>query len=434
MISRAEQSAFDWSPQSGATKWILESYEREKGLSSACSRVSALYSYGILVIDPFCIKQDEYLARLETLRRRMREQKLDAILLGTGMNLQYFSGFPSPQRSVSRPFFLLIPAKRDPILLSHTGVADECKRFSVIDDVRAYEGLSHAPVKALGDLLAATGVQAGRVGMELGFEQTLDISFLDFNQLRCLLPGVELVDVADLLWSLRWIKSDAEISCVRKACAIVADSYSHTFKSVRVGMTEREIYQTMQHGISVEGGDIFLAITSGAANYDLVSKSPEDRIVHSGEMVWMDAGCRVSGYWSDYSRAGVLGQPSDQQKRAQEEILNTTAAAISAIRPGVKCSELARLCLDRLAALPLVITSSVAARAGRIGHGIGLNMTEPPHLSMQDDTPLAVGMVVSVEPGIATEYGTFHVEEDVVVREDGCEVLSTSPRELLRLG
>jgi Xaa-Pro aminopeptidase len=144
----------------------------------------------------------------------------------------------------------------------------------------------------------------------------------------------------------------------------------------------------------------------------------------------MDAGCRVNGYWSDYSRAATMGAPSALQEHAHAAIAEITDETIRKIRPGVKCSEVARFALDRLAALNIPITSSLAERAARIGHGIGLNMTEPPHLGLHDDTVLQPGMVVSVEPGVATRYGTFHIEENVVVREGECEILTTSPRAL----
>jgi Xaa-Pro dipeptidase len=375
--------------------------------------------------------KSEFLSRIEKLRAGMRRHRLDAILLGTGMNLQYFSSFPSPQRNVARPFFLLIPIIRDPILLCHTGLADEGRRLSVIEDVRAYEGLSQAPVGMISSLLTEVSAHAGRIGMELGFEQTLDISLLEFDRLRSSLPAAELADAANLLWSLRTIKSEAEIASVRTACQIVEESYSHTFKSAHAGMREREIYQAMLDGLSDRGRDTFLAITSGSGNYDLVSKPPEERLVQQGDLVWMDAGCRVAGYWSDYSRAAVMGEPSALQTQAQEAIHEITMAAVQQVRPGLRCSQIAQFCLDRLTGLPFPITSSIALRAGRIGHGIGLNMTEPPHLSLQDETLLQPGMIVSIEPGVATEYGTFHVEENVVVREHGCELLSTAPRQLV---
>jgi Xaa-Pro aminopeptidase len=80
--------------------------------------------------------------------------------------------------------------------------------------------------------------------------------------------------------------------------------------------------------------------------------------------------------------------------------------------------------------LDFAITSSIAQRAERVGHGVGLNMTEPPHMAIYDRTPLREGMVITIEPGVATEYGTFQAEEDLVVTADGCEVLPKAPRTL----
>jgi Xaa-Pro aminopeptidase len=103
------------------------------------------------------------------------------------------------------------------------------------------------------------------------------------------------------------------------------------------------------------------------------------------------------------------------------------------VRPGVRASEIARFCYGRLEELDFPITSSIARLAVRIGHGVGLNLTEPPHIGVHDDTSLEPGMVITLEPGVATEWGTFHIEENVVVTEDGPEVLSDSPRDLWRI-
>lgn len=372
----------------------------------------------------------EFAERLERLQSRMHELRLDAVLLGTGMNLQYFSGLPSPQKNVPRPFFLLIPGSGDPILFCHEGLADECRRFAQVRDIRSYQGLSRAPVDLLKGAMVSAGIQTGRIGMELGYEQSLDISPLELIRLQKSMPSAEWIDAADLLWGLRMIKSKSEIACMRDACAIVADGYDATFMKFRRGMTEHAVFDAMLARLQTSNSDVFLVITSGRGNYDLVSKPPETRVIETGEMVWMDAGCRVGGYWSDYSRAGVAGGASDLQERAQREVSRITWDTIAQIRPGVLCADVARYALGRLAELPFALTSSIAARAGRIGHGIGLTMTEPPHLGVHDTTCFRPGMVVSVEPGIATEYGTFHVEENVVVREGECELLSRSPRTL----
>ena len=101
------------------------------------------------------------------------------------------------------------------------------------------------------------------MGMELGFEQSLDISPLDFRRLETSLPGTELVDAAGMLWGLRMVKSENEINCMRHACDIVADAYKITFQKSHAGMRESDIYATMLHHLQVSGSDTFLVITSG---------------------------------------------------------------------------------------------------------------------------------------------------------------------------
>jgi len=177
-------------------------------------------------------------------------------------------------------------------------------------------------------------------------------------------------------------------------------------------------------------GTIFLAITSGSGNYDLVTKRPENRPLVSGDLVWMDAGCTVNGYWSDYSRAGIVGPPSDEQRCAQDAIHRITNQAVAMVRPGVRASWIWQFCLKELEALFFPITSSITQLAARVGHGLGLDMTEPPHLGPHDQTLLQEGMVITIEPGVATTYGTFHVEENVLITKDGAELLSRSPRNL----
>lgn len=380
------------------------------------------------------IPRAEYPQRLERLRAEMRAASLDAVLLSTGMNLAYFTGYPSPARNVARPYFVLLPLTGDPVFFSHTGHTYEARRLTWITDVREYAGLSRAPVEMLAQAVRERGFSKGTIGMELGYEQTLDISVLDFRRLEAALAPCSLVDASAVLWRLRMIKSAAEIACFREAHRVTAEAYASTFACAREEMLESDIYVHMYAQLSRPGtGGVFLVVTSGEGNYDLVTKPPEPRPLHRGDMLWMDAGCAVGGYWSDYSRAGVAGPPSGEQRRLQEAVHRITADAIAQIRPGVLCSTIARFCLRRIAELDFPVTSRIAELAGRIGHGIGLNLTEPPHLSPQDDTPFAPGMVVSVEPGVATRYGTFHVEENFLVTEDGCELLSQAPWELAEI-
>ena len=377
------------------------------------------------------IPQEEYPQRVERLRSLMRNAGMQAVLLGTGNNLAYFSAYPSPARSVARPFFVLLPLAGDPVFFSHSGHRAEAVRFSWIGDVREYTELSRVPAELICDAVRERDLFGKTIGMELGFEQAMDISWLEFQRFKEMLGDTKLVDASAALWRLRMVKSAREIACIRKACEITSAAYGLFFSKARAGMQEREVFRTAYNHLQSESmGDVFLAITSGEGNYDLVTKPPESRPLRKSDFVWLDAGCTVSGYWSDFSRAGVVGEPSPEQQRAQETIHQITTEAVDMVRPGVAASALARFCYRRLSELDFPITSSIAALAGRVGHGVGLNMTEPPHISEQDHTALEPGMVITLEPGVATTYGTFHVEENVLVTEDGFEILSKSPREL----
>jgi Xaa-Pro dipeptidase len=380
------------------------------------------------------IPSSEYPQRLERLRALMRAKDLKAVLLGTGTNLKYFSGYPSPTRSGSRPFFLLLPLDDDPIFIVHCGRKAEAFRFSWIKDVRDYDRLSQVPVELIRDALADRGALRGNLGMELGFEQSFDVPYLEFRRLQESLPETRIVDAGDLLWRLRMIKSKAEIACLRRACAILSDGYARVFSAVREGTTEREIANRLREYFEKEcAGDSWILITSGRGNYDLATKLPDARPVQLGDMVWIDAGCAVEGYWSDFSRAAVVGEPSSEPQHAQEAIHRITWDVIQRVRPGVQTSELARICSARLAELDFRITSSISGLASRVGHGVGLDVTEPPHIAEYDQTLLQPGMVITIEPGVATEYGTFHVEENILVTADGFEVLSTAQRVLWRI-
>jgi Xaa-Pro aminopeptidase len=350
------------------------------------------------------------------------------------MNLAYFTGYPSPVRNVARPFFVLLPLNGDPVFFTHYGHKEEAERYSWIEDVRYYTELSHAPVNMIGDAVRERGMFGTSIGLELGFEQTLDISYLEFGKLRDGLGPTNLVDMSALLWQLRMIKSEAEAACIRKACQITSTAYEETFSNTGADDSEPQIFRTMQSNLHRGGGGaLFLAITSGTGNYDLVTKQPENRSLERGDTVWMDAGCTICGYWSDFSRAAVVGTPSAEQEYAQEAIHKITWEAVKMVRPGVPASTIARFCFARLEQLSFPTTSSIGRRAGRIGHGVGLMTTEPPHLAEHDDTPLEPGMILTIEPGVATPYGTFHIEENLLVTPEGNEVLSQASRMLFQL-
>ena len=372
----------------------------------------------------------EFPQRIERARNLMPEYGLDAVLLFTGPNLMYFTGMPCT-RSGSRPAVYLLPRRGAPLLIVHDGRQYEARRFTQVGDIRTYTRLSHLPLETVLQGMEERGLRQGRIGVELGGEMVLDLPFCDFQTLQEALPGVEWIDASPLLWHLRMIKSKAEIARITRACEITSAAYARTYTNLRAGMSEGEIQQRMlRHMIELGGSSPWVAITSGTSHYDLVSKGPDARCIEPGDLVWMDGGCAVDGYWSDFDRSAVVGRPSAEQEEAQRAVHEITHMGVAMMRPGVPVADIAARSNEAIRALDFSITSDISGLAARVGHGIGLVVTELPSLSEEDPTVLEANMVVTIEPGVATEYGTFHIEENVLVTDEGPRVLTLAPWEL----
>jgi len=373
--------------------------------------------------------------RLSGAHEAMTAEGFDALFLTTGTNLCFLSGYPAVEQTLARPFFLVVPRRGAPVLLVHEGRQAEAHRYSWIEDVRTYARLSVAPIAELARIVDDLSLRGGRIGAELGFEQRLGVPFLEFERLRAELAPTRFEDAAMLLWRLRMIKSPADVDAIRRACQITGTAYEATFTTVRGGYLDSVAARQLETSMVDEGGRApWVLVTSGPGNYALATGAPTDRALEPGDMLWFDAGCSVEGLWSDFSRAGVVGGPSRDQSDAQRQVLDLTRIGVEMVRPGVPVAGIASRLNEATRGLGLPVTSATSLLAGRIGHGIGYDITEPPHLSESDPTVLEAGMVISIEPGVATEFGLFHAEENVLVTESGHELLSTYPPTLRTIG
>jgi Xaa-Pro aminopeptidase len=365
----------------------------------------------------------------------MSSEGFDALFLTTGTNLCFLSGYPTVEMTLARPFYLVVPRRGAPVLLVHEGRRSEASRYAWIGDIRTYARLSEAPIDELTAIVDDLSIRRGRIGAELGFEQRLGMPVLEFEKLRAGLAPATFDDAAPLLWRLRMIKSPDDIDSIRRACQITGVAYEATFRTIEAGVLDTQVAHRLET-VMVDGGghDPWVLVTSGRGNYALATGAPMDRELELGDMVWFDAGCSVDGMWSDFSRSGVIGGPGRDQLQAQQQILELTRRGVKMVRPGVAVAEIAARLNEGTRKLDLPVVSATSILAGRVGHGIGYDITEPPHLSETDPTLLEPGMVISIEPGVATDFGLFHAEENVVVTEAGYEVLSTCSAELRTIG
>ncbi|HZR02857.1 MAG TPA: Xaa-Pro peptidase family protein [Burkholderiales bacterium] len=376
------------------------------------------------------IEKSEYLGRIDRLAARMREAGLDGVLLTGESNIDYFSGFRhhAPWTLFARPFFQVISADGRSALLAHTFLEPEMRRTAAVTDIRTTSSSGPAPVQQVKELLQDLGMLSGKLGMELGYEQRLGISVHDFEALQQALAGIEIADASMLLWQSRMIKSRAEIELMRQSAAVTSAAFAAAFEAATPGMSEADIGRICGETMIAQGAERpgFILITSGPGNYHVLSGKPTARKLQQGDMLWMDMGAVVNGYWSDFCRAAYFGKRAAELDAYQARVLEANDAMIAATRPGVPVQKVAEAAVREFKKHGI----EVHLGSGRIGHGMGLMSTEPPHVALYEQTLCEPGLVFTIEPRITNDKGVFNCEELLVVTPTGAEVLTTAPRDI----
>jgi Xaa-Pro aminopeptidase len=367
---------------------------------------------------------DEYELRLMRMQAIMERRGLDAVILSEYNNFRYFAGFNSPFSAWTgyirtRPFFCIISRKHSPVLIVHASFAKATRDMTWTDDVVEWVDLPF-DMKIVEDCLVRLGLHHDAViGFELGGEQRFCFPPIGFLQLQQRLPKVSMIDAADALTELRLIKSSREIACIREACLITDTAYRSLFDSLKVGDSELEIDLRMRQLMTTINGEGPNFVLTSIHPGGVTGRKPSSRVLRKGDVLWMDAGAIFNGYRSDFSRVALVGGIRDEQRAAYDLVREVTMQVVSKIRPGVKVAE-----LDAFCAVELKSRGIPPKKAGRIGHGIGLDTGEAPSVMGSDPTVLKQGMVFTIEPGYLADFGYFVLEEICAVTESGFELLT----------
>ena len=367
---------------------------------------------------------EQRLARAQTM---MRALNLDAVLLTTETNVRYFSGyFTQFWQSPTRPWFLILPLTGKPIAVIPTiGVVGMSNTW--VEDIRAWP--SPFPeddgVSLLSQTLAELPKRFGRLGMTLGRETHLR---MPQQQVQSLYASnhFDLVDVSREVLYLRSLKSAAEINRVAHICGITSNAFAELPNFARVGMTEREVVAAFRMDLLRQGADHspFIVSSSGPDGYDDIIMGPTDRLIESGDVLIIDTGTVWQGYFCDFDRNWCFGDCSDETKAAYTTVYQATNAGFEAAKPGNTTSDLYR------AMWPIMQEGGALGNdVGRLGHGLGSDLTEWPSNTATDDTVLEVGMIMTLEPGMSYLNKNGQVkqmvhEENIVITEEGAQWLS----------
>ncbi|MDR2634931.1 MAG: aminopeptidase P family protein [Clostridiales bacterium] len=228
---------------------------------------------------------------------------------------------------------------------------------------------------------------------------------------------------------LRAVKDAFEIDLIARAAEITDAAFPKILARIHEGMTERELAAETEYQMRLAGADgaAFPTIAAFGANGSKPHARPGDVALKRGMAVTLDFGAKAGGYCSDMTRTFAFGTPSPELKKIYSITLDANLAGLAAVRDGVKCAAADAAARD------------VVAREGYgdyflhgTGHGVGIDIHETPALSFRSFETLKTGMVVTVEPGIyLSGIGGVRIEDMVAVTQDGCDIMSHTPKELL---
>jgi len=352
-------------------------------------------------------------ARLRKLRRLIRSENVDALLVTNFNNVTYLTGFTGDDS------YLLVTPKQE-ILLSDprytTQLEQECPGLDLEIRQPGTSMLSSLAKLVRKFKLSTMGVESQ--SMTLGHYRSIEET--------C--NKTELKGTENLVESLREIKDRDEIALLREAVSQAEKSFAIMRASLRGDQTEQEIAANLDYEIRKSGGRgcSFTPIVGVGPNAALPHYRPGNVRVEEDNFVLVDWGADHNGYKSDLTRVLFTGKPPAKMKKIYNIVLKAQMAAIDAIAPGVIMSD-----VDN-AARSVIEKAGFGKEFGHgLGHGIGLDIHEAPRLAANQDRELQPGMVVTVEPGIYLPgLGGVRIEDDVLVTKNGHEVLTSVPKTL----
>ncbi|MDK3072611.1 Xaa-Pro peptidase family protein [Sedimentitalea sp. JM2-8] len=359
----------------------------------------------------------EYRSRVENAQSLMAREGLDALLLNTEPDVRYFSGFLTRfWESPTRPWFLVLPQSGLPIaVIPKIGAALMAKTW--IADIRSWQAPDPVDdgVTLLAETLSETLGGAGRVGVPMGQGTCLRMPLRDWHALKARLPRIRFDDDSDIVKRLRMVKSEREIAKIRNACAIADRAFARVPDFACSGTPLDRVFRRFQAVCLEEGADWvpYLAGGAGQGGYDDVISPATSAPLKAGDVLMLDTGLVHDGYFCDFDRNFSVGRPDDGTRAAHERLVDAVAAASEIARPGT-------IAADLFHAMDRVLSGGAGgADAGRLGHGLGMQLTEGLSLIPEDDTVLETGMVLTLEPGLDRPGGRIMVHEENIAIRDG---------------
>ena len=372
----------------------------------------------------------EFEQRLIEAQKVMKSYKLDGILVTTPQNIRYFTGYDSQfWESPTRPWFVVVPASGKPIAIVPEIGESEFKK-TWLDEIKSWP--SPRPeddgISLVKSTLEDLNKTYGQIGAEFGKEMTIRMPVKDLFKLKDTV-NTNIVNGSDAIWDMRIIKTNAEIERIKFICSIASDAYNELPSKLRIGDTEREAVNKLKIDVLNRGADNvpFMPGISGVGGVSQIVCGPSDRILKNGDILFIDTGSTFDGYFCDFNRNYAFGEISSEVERVHETLWLATEAGIKAAVPGTTTDEI-WLAMNTI----IQDAGAIGNNVGRLGHGLGLQLTEPPSHRPGDNTRIVENMVLTIEPVMEYAPGKMIVhEENIAITKDGSRLLTKrAPRQM----
>lgn len=355
-------------------------------------------------------------SRIEKLKEKMAELKMDSMLISNHANMRYLSGFTGSSA-------LIYISNKKQILITDFRYIEQatmqCPAFEIVNQgAKGLIGTAMEIAESNGDK---------HIGFESDHTNYSTYVTLNKNTAFSFVPTTEVVEV------LRQVKDEEEIQKLRKAESIGDIAFSHIIPFITMeyknGLTETDIALELERVMRMHGasGNSFSPIVAAGAKSSLCHAVPGRETLNEGDFVVMDFGCVYEGYCSDMTRTIMIGQPSEKHQEIYNTVLKAQEAALAAIKPGLKGKDIDAVARN------IIKEAGYGDYFGHgLGHSVGIDIHENPRFSVTEERIITPGMVLTVEPGIYVPgFGGVRIEDMVVITEDGIDNLTHSSKGLI---
>ena len=349
---------------------------------------------------------------MNKIRSVLKEKNLDGILLYKPENRRYTSGFTG---SVGYALITETDAKFITDFRYIQQAAAQCEGFEIVEI---------SGTKTVANILNDLHIH------QLGIEEDF-MTYGQFTKFTAELEDAHMVPLEGAILKLRSVKMPGEIENIEKAAHIADKAFEHILGFIKPGLTESDIALELEFFMRKKGASklSFDSIVASGKRSSLPHGVASDKIVELGDMITLDFGCVYKGYCSDMTRTVVLGKADNRQREIYDTVLEAQVTSLEAVRPGITGAELDTIARD------IINDSGYGQYFGHgLGHGVGLEVHELPHVNARGNVPMEPGMVITIEPGIyIPDFGGVRIEDLVSVTDSGYKVLSKSTKEFIEL-